>query len=301
MSNLLIGTSSWTDPTLIKSGRFYPARAKSAKERLQYYASRFPLVEVDSAYYGIPEEATARLWVERTPPDFTFDVKAFRLFTQHPGSPTVFPGDLKNALPAGMQNAKSLYSWDLPREILDELWNRFERALLPLDSAGKLGVVLFQFPPWFFPGEEQRQYIARCQQRLPQYRLAVEFRHNSWLNEKNIERTFAFLREKNLVYVCVDEPQGFQSSLPPVTEVTSDISVVRFHGRNRSTWEIEGRAASSRFNYLYSQDELKEWAPKIKALSEKTKQTHVLFNNCYGDKAVSNAGEMRDLVALLED
>jgi uncharacterized protein YecE (DUF72 family) len=296
MGTILVGTSSWTDPTLIKGGRFYPPSAKTAKDRLQFYASRFPLVEVDSAYYGIPEEATARLWVERTPPDFTFDIKAFRLFTQHPGSPIVFPSDIKNTLPREIAQKKNLYYRELPREILDELWNRFDRALLPLDSAGKLGFVLFQFPPWFFPGEEQRQYIAQCQQRLPQYRLAVEFRHNSWLNEKNMDRTFAFLREKNLIYVCVDEPQGFQSSLPPVTEATSDISAVRFHGRNKATWEVEGRAASSRFNYLYNLEELREWAPRIKALSEKTNQTHLLFNNCHGDKAVTNARELRDLL-----
>ena len=300
LGKILIGTSSWTDPTLIKSGRFYPAWAKAAKERLQYYSSRFPLVEVDSSYYGIPDEATAKLWVQRTPPDFTFDVKAFRLFTQHPGSPTVFPADLKHALPAELAARKSIYYRDLPREILNELWQRFESSLLPLDTVGKLGVVLFQFPPWFFPGSEQREYIVRCQEKLPQYRLAVEFRHNSWLNEKNIERTFAFLRERKLIYVCVDEPQGFQSSLPPIAEVTANISVVRFHGRNKDTWQVEGRAASSRFNYLYGNDELNEWAPKIKALSEKTSETHVLFNNCYGDKAVTNAQEMRDLVELLE-
>ena len=300
MSNILIGTSSWTDPTLIKSGRFYPSWANTPKERLQYYASRFPLVEVDSVYYGIPDEATARLWVQRTPDDFTFDVKAFRLFTQHPGSPAVFPNDLKMALPKELAAKRTLYFRDLPKEILDELWRRFEQSLLPLDSAGKLGVVLFQFPPWFFPGNEQREYIAGCQARLPQYRLAVEFRHNSWLNEKNIEGTFAFLRENKLVYVCVDEPQGFQSSLPPVAEATTDVSVVRFHGRNKATWEVEGRAASSRFNYLYNKEELNEWTPRIKALGAKTAQTHVLFNNCYGDKAVTNAQEMRDLVDLLQ-
>jgi hypothetical protein len=100
--------------------------------------------------------------------------------------------------------------------------------------------VLFQFPPWFYPGNEQREFILSCKQKLPQYRLAIEFRHNSWLNEKNTERTLTFLRDNDLPLVCVDEPQGFKSSVPPVTEITSDIGLVRFHGHNQETWEKKG-------------------------------------------------------------
>src|SRR3990172_3356974 len=223
MGEILVGITAWTEPTLIKSGRFYPPFAKTAEARLQYYAGQFPIVEVDSTYYALPNENNSKLWVERTPDRFIFDVKTFRLFTQHPTSLAVLPRDIKEALPAALKLKKNLYHRDLPPEILTELWHRFEQALLPLDSAGKLGVVLFQFPQWFFPGEEQRQYIAQCQEKLPQYRIAVEFRHNSWLNAKNYERTFAFLREKNLIYVCVDEPQGLNSSVLPVVEATSDI------------------------------------------------------------------------------
>ena len=177
--------------------------------------------------------------------------------------------------------------------MVDELWKRFERALLPLDSAGKLGVVLFQFPPWFYPGNEQRDYILKCKEKLPQYRIAVEFRHNSWVNEKNIERTLNFLRDNNLPYVCVDEPQGFRSSVPPVVEATSDMALVRFHGRNREMWEKRGVTATERFNYLYNEEELKEWVPRLRALSSRSRQLHVLFNNCYADKAVVNAGQIK--------
>ncbi len=298
MGEILVGTCSWTDPTLLRSGRFYPAAAKSAEARLRFYASHFRLVEVDSTYYSLPAEQTAVLWVQRTGPDFLFDVKAFRLFTMHPTPLAALPRDVSAALPQGLLQGKtSVYQRDLPAAVTEELWRRFESALLPLDSAGKLGTVLFQFPSWFFPGNEQHEYILSCQERLRQYRVAVEFRNSSWLNEKNSERTFTFLRDHSLPYVCVDEPQGFKSSIPPVVQATSDISLVRFHGRNRLTWEKPGLTTTERFNYLYTEDELREWVPRIRELGEKTRQCHVLFNNCHEDKGVTNARQM----ALLLD
>lgn len=296
MGEILIGTSSWTDPTLIESGRFYPSWAHTAEARLQYYASQFRLVEVDSSYYALPSERTSRLWVERTGEGFIFDVKAFRFFTQHPTPLSALPRDIREALPAELKEKANVYYRDLPSEIVDELWSRFERALLPLDSAGKLGVVMFQFPPWFYPGNEQREYILYGKEKLPQYRVAIEFRHNSWVNEKNIERTLNFLRDNSLPFVCVDAPQGFKSSLPPIAVATSDIGAVRFHGRNKETWEKKGATVAERFNYLYREEELREWVPKINELASKTRQLHVLFNNCHQDKAVVNARQVSFMI-----
>jgi uncharacterized protein YecE (DUF72 family) len=292
MGEILIGTCSWTDPTLIKSGQFYPDWAKSAETRLQFYASQFNLVEVDSSYYALLNEKTSRLWVGRTSEGFVFDVKAFRLFTQHPTPLSALPKDIRSELPQSLKGKPNVYQRDLPGELVNELWGRFEQALLPLDSTGKLGTVLSQFPPWFYPGNEQRDYILSCKKRLPQYRLAVEFRHNSWVNEKNQQRTMDFLRQNDLPFVCVDEPQGFKSSVPPIVETTSDIGLVRFHGRNREMWEKKGISVAERFNYLYSEDELREWVPRIKELAAKTRQLHVLFNNCYADKAVVSARQI---------
>ncbi|MBI2934144.1 MAG: DUF72 domain-containing protein [Chloroflexi bacterium] len=293
MGKILVGISAWTEPTLIQSGRFYPDWARSAEARLNFYASQFPIVEVDSTFFGMPSENTARLWTTRTPDDFVFNIKAFRLFTSHPTQPRVLPKDIRESLPPQLKEKKTLYYRDLPPEIVNEMFGRFASALLPLDSGGKLGVIVFQFPPWFFPGNEQQEHIAFCQEKLPQYRIAVEFRSASWLNEKNIGRTFDLLRQRDLAYVCVDEPQGFKSSVPPVAEATSDIGIVRFHGRNRDTWEAPTTSAADRFNYLYNENELKEWAPKIKGLASKTGQLHVIFNNCYSDNAVVNARQMR--------
>ena len=293
MGDILIGTCSWTDPTLIGSGRFYPNWAHSAETRLRYYASQFGLVEVDSSYYALPSEQTSRLWMGRTGKKFIFNIKAFRLFTQHPTPLVALPRDIRQALPSDTKEKISIYQRDMPTELVSELWNRFERTLLPLDSAGKLGVVLFQFPPWFHPGEQQSDYILSCRERLPQYRIAIEFCHGSWLNEQNRDWTLDFLRNNNLPFVCVDEPQGFSSSVPPIVEATADLSLVRFHGRNAEMWEKKGVSVAERFNYLYKEEELKEWVLRIKELASRTRQLHVLFNNCHQDKAIVNARQVR--------
>ena len=295
IGRILVGTCSWADKSLIDCKRFYPPEATTAEARLRFYASRFPTVEVDSAYYGLPTEANAALWVERTPPQFVFDVKAFRLLTHHPTPPEALPWEIKPAL-GRLAEKHSLYYRDLPPGTRDEVWRRFDSALLPLDSAGKLGVVLFQFPPWFLPGRESSAYILEAREHLPQYRMAVEFRNNRWLAEENRSRTLDLLRGHSISLVCVDEPQGFPSSAPPLAEATADVAVVRFHGRNAATWARKGATVAERFDYLYSEEELRQWRSPIERLAATTGETHVLMNNCVQDKAVVNAGQMRALL-----
>ncbi len=298
MGEILLGTCSWTEETLVKGGKFYPSHAKDADSRLRYYASQFPIVEVDSSYYSMPYEKTTRLWVERTPDDFTFDVKTFRLFTQHQTPPASLPRDIREVLPTSLHEKKNLYQNSVPPELLNEMWKRFDDAMLPLDSAGKLGVVLFQFPPWFKAGSGQMEYIIACKERLPQYRIAVEFRNESWLSEGNRESTFDFLRRNNLPFVCVDEPQGFTSSTLPIAEATSDIAIVRFHGRNQENWEKKGIKASDRFNWYYTDDELGEWVIKSNELKSKTQWLHLLFNTHWDDQAIVNARKLSGLLGL---
>ncbi len=296
MGTILVGTSSWTDPTLIASRRFYPDSAKSAEARLRFYADQFSLVEVDSTYYSLPEQRTSFLWAGRTSGGFVFDIKAFRLFTQHPTPVKFLPKDIRQSLTGTLAEKTNVYLKELPAELVGEIYKRFELALFPLRRASKLGAVFLQFPPWFFPGSEQREYILSVKEKLGNERLAVEFRNGTWLNEKNEARTLDFLRQNGLSFVCVDEPQGFKSSVPPVAEMTASLAVVRFHGRNRETWEKKGITAAERFNYLYDEKELEEWKPKIEHLKAKTEQVHVLFNNCYQDKAVVNAKQMKEML-----
>ena len=286
--SILVGTTAWTEKTLITEGRFYPPSVKTAEERLRFYASVFPIVEADSTFYGMPSERNARLWAERTPDGFVFDVKAFRLFTHHRTPVGSLPVDLREAFEPGGSN---VYYHKVPEAILDELWGRFRSALEPLRASGRLGVVLFQLAPWVVFGNDALEHIARCAERMQGFRVAVEMRNISWLGPRHRAETVEFLRERGLVLVVVDEPQESSFSVPAVWEATSaDVAVFRLHGRNRRMWEKKDLdTAADRFAYLYSDEELESFVEPVKALAESTESVHVLFNNCHADWAQRNA------------
>ena len=288
MGNILIGSASWTDKTLIGCGRFYPAQARSAEARLRYYATQFPIVEVDSSYYGMPAPASAQLWADRTPESFVFNVKSFRLFTGHQTSPNALHKDIQQAL--GPDAPKTLYYKDLPEEILGELWRRFSEALEPLRQAGKLGAVHFQFAPWVLRNREGMAHVRECVQRMEGHLLSVEFRNKSWFDGDNLRKTVAFERELGVVHTTVDGPQGFANCVACVWDVTNPaLALVRLHGRNRQTWNIKASASSSRFNYWYSQDELAALVPQIRRVADLAGAVHVVFNTNYEDQGQANA------------
>src|SRR5690242_3313509 len=188
MGTILTGTASWTDPTLLET-TWYPAEADTPEERLKYYASQFPLVEVDSTYYGLPSEHTAMLWTDRTPDSFTFDFKAFRLFTGHPTPLKSLPRSIREELPSALREKDNVYAKDLPTELTDRVWEMFRGALMPVHSAGKMGAVFLQFPKWFFFNRDNLQLMADAREHLPDYQLAAEFRNPSWMSENNADRT----------------------------------------------------------------------------------------------------------------
>ena len=189
---------------------------------------------------------------------------------------------------------KQIYPKDLKQEVIDEVWQRFLDALKPLDDAGKLGPILFQFPPWFTIARKNKEYVLECAKRAAPYKISVEFRNKTWMKDENQQETLEFLEGHGLPYVCVDMPQGFTSSIPPVVASTADIAMVRFHGHNDEEWE--SKEVTKRFRYLYSTNELEEWASKIKDLATHSKETHVLMNNCYQDYAQQNARELAELL-----
>jgi uncharacterized protein YecE (DUF72 family) len=283
------------------SGVFYPAGSDTAEERLQYYASTFPVVEVDATYYALPAERTAQLWVERTPPDFTFNIKAHALMTGQPTETKRLPKAIREELPDELKAKPRIYAKDLPEELRDEVWAMFRAGIAPLVERGQLGSVLLQYPRWVFPSSENRAMIEEAAVRLGDLRAAVEFRNGSWLNEKNAERTTRFLADRAIPFVMVDEPQGFKSSVPPEVLVTSpDLALVRFHGRNAETWEKKGITPAERFRYLYSRDELAEWVPRVREVAREAKEVHLMFNNCYANYGTTNAREIAALLADLE-
>lgn len=294
------GTASWTDKSLLEPGLFYPVGVNKPEQRLAFYAEHFPVVEVDATYYALPSERNSQAWVERTPDDFVFNVKAFSLMTQHSTNARGLPKDLREALPDETVDKPRIYPRDLPSEVIDESWTRFFAALQPLHGAHKLGAILFQFPEWFPPSRENRDYVITCGDRvaaeLPGVACAIEFRSEGWMRDaQRQERSFELLREHGLAYVSVDMPQGFKTSIPPVAAATAPLALVRFHGRRSDTWGKRNISTHDKFGYDYSKEELEEWEPKIAELANEAREVHVLMNNCYRDYAVKSAQTMAQL------
>jgi len=287
MGSIVVGTASWTDPTLLASG-WYPASADTPEKRLAYYARQFPVVEVDSTYYGPPAEQTTKLWAQRTPDDFTFNIKAFSLLTGHPTKVTALYKDLRPET-----TKKNVYPDDLPPQTYEEVWSRFLTALDPLAQAGKLGAVLFQFPPWFGIRKSNKEFMVEVAARCKPLRPVFELRNASWFEGANRNETLDFLRAHKLPFVCVDMPQGHKSSVPPIVTATADLAVVRFHGHS-DKWT--SKDIHEKFGYEYSRAELTEWAPKLRELSDEANRTQVFMNNCYSDYAQRNASALIDLL-----
>ena len=290
-----IGTASWTDKPLIESGTFYPPEAKSPEARLRYYASRYSLVEADTTYYGLPTEQLTRGWAERTPDGFTFDVKAYSLFTNHPTPVARLPKAIQEALPGKLAGKRQFYREEAPKQVVDLCWSTFVDALLPLHEAGRLGVIVFQFPKWVFPGQDTFDYLEEVRDRLGPYAAAVEFRNDLWMDAEHQETTIQQLGDLGFTYICVDEPQGFRSSVPPVAVATTpERSFVRFHGRNAEMWEARTRTSSERFDYYYTAAELGEWTPKIASLAEETAEVHLIMNTNNFDQGPVNSDLLCD-------
>jgi uncharacterized protein YecE (DUF72 family) len=295
-----IGTCSWTEKTLIKSGEFYPKEARTAEDRLRHYAGVFSTVEVDSVFYAIPDPMTAWLWVERTPEKFVFHVKAYGALTGHAVDARSLPKDIRAELSAEERH-KARVSVEQP-ELVRALAGKLVGALKPLGESGKLGVIVFQFPPWFVYGSRNFDYVLSCKEMMGRLTLAVEFRHGSWLTPDHAASTFKFLNEHKITYVTADEPHtATLATIPFMPRATSDIAYFRFHGRNRAAWFKKGRETAERYNYLYSDEELKEFTGPVIEADKKAAVTYAMFNNCYGSNAVKNASKLEELIGLLKE
>jgi uncharacterized protein YecE (DUF72 family) len=289
------GTCSWTEKSLIRSGEFYPKGINTAEDRLRHYAENFSTVEVDSTYYAIPGTATASLWAERTPGNFIFHIKAYGALTGHGVDPKTLPPDIAGSLPAADRTRKYVYVKNAA--LLESIAGRFRDSLSPLISAGKLGVIVFQFPPWFHHSPANMDSLVDCKRLMHGLDIAVEFRHGSWLLPERAEPLFVFLAENNITYVTADEPQyGNLETVPFMPAVTTDIAYFRFHGRNRENWLRRGIETSLRYDYLYSEVELEGFAPPVIKSAATAKTVFTMFNNCNGASAVKNATSFKELL-----
>ncbi|WP_433058178.1 DUF72 domain-containing protein [Dactylosporangium sp. CS-033363] len=288
MGVIRLGTASWADRQLLASG-WYPRVARTAAQRLAYYAMNFDIVEADTSYYAIPAAEMTEGWAAATPDGFTFDVKAYALLTGHPTRANTLPPDLR---PEGATG--TLRRSDLPAETIDELWRRFHAALEPL--RGRLGTELLQFPPWLAAGDAAVRRIEDTIARTRPLRPAVELRHGSWFAgpQRSLD-TLLMLQRAGASFVAVDMPQGFPSSVPPVLAVTASPAVVRFHGHS-SNWERGSK--EDKFRYAYSERELADWAERLRMLSKDADEVHVLMNTCCAGQAQRDAARLAELLGI---
>jgi len=299
-SRVRVGLSSWTDTSLLAEGSFYPRRSMTAEARLRYYAGVFDVVEVNSSYYAIPDARTVLRWVERTPPRFTFHVKAYGLLTGHHPRPQTLPADLVRLLPADVRQTKrgEVDAAAFPPSAIDAAFRLFRAALAPLAETGKLGYVLFQLAPWVRYAHRWLDYVQALPERLPGWTIAVEFRDRSWLPE-HADEVLQVLRRARLTHVVVDAPPTV-NAVPRLTAVTAPTAVVRLHGRNVDGWlrQLRGEepTVQEKYDYLYTQDELVALLPEVEALAREAEEVFVSFNNNNRDFPVRNALMMKRLL-----
>jgi uncharacterized protein YecE (DUF72 family) len=282
--------------------RWYPHGVTTPEQRLRYYAERFDTVEVDSSFYALPKIEYAENWAKRTPPGFTFHMKAFGMMTGHEVDERALHPDLRDGG----------YSYELTTRgrvrapdarMVERSFELFNEAIAPLVEAGKMGGVLMQYPPWFTAtSRDHREHnlgeIERAAEMLEPLPVFVEFRHSSWAAPANVERVVRFLADRSLTLVAVDAPQVESgTAMPQLIAATAPQGYVRFHGRNRETWSARTVSAADRFDYLYTADELEEWRQPVLELAEQTERTWVMFNNCKYDYAPRNAREMAEILS----
>jgi uncharacterized protein YecE (DUF72 family) len=260
-----LGTCSFADEGLLKA--WYPRGVSTSRARLRYYAERFDTTEVDSPYHHLPDPGVTRNWAQRTPPEFTFHVKAHKTMTFHEGEPT------------------------------DDAFAEFRASLRPLELSGKLRSVLLQYHPRFTKTAAAMAELERAPERVAPLVPLVEFRHRSWMEPDERADTLAFRERTGLAYVSLDTPMTRASNVVARHAVaTHAVAYVRFHGRNEKTWNIKSEKSSDRFNWMYAPEELEEWVEKLGRLSGEAEEVYAMFNNNRDDFAPRSAMLLRGLL-----
>ena len=256
---------------------------------LDRLVTRYRVVELASTAAGPLTERTLRFLVDRTPDGFKVDVRAHRVLTQHPApSDSLWP-EVRDRLPASARGKPQLFHDELTPTVLDAALDRFVAQLGPLYEFGKLGAVVFQFPSFFTPSSRSLDYLVWLREKCGALPLAVELRRREWVDTKHRDETLAFLEAHRLAYVCVDAPQGTDTSVPPVAAATTDLAVVRLHGRDLAAWERGVDDPLARFRYEYRRGDLEPWVPRIEKLAAGGRAVHAIVTTVPGDAAGRSA------------
>ncbi|MCS7459544.1 DUF72 domain-containing protein [Paenibacillus doosanensis] len=247
-----------------------------ARDKLKVYGRHFPIVEVDSSFYAVQAETTYERWVQETPDGFSFIVKAYQGMTGH----------LRGKNPFDSEEA---------------MFRSFCESIRPVQAAGKLKAVLFQYPPWFDCTRIHVDLLREARERMGSIPLALEFRHQSWFTADMRERTLNFMMKEGWIHSICDEPQAGEGSVPIVPHPTSrELTIVRMHGRNQQGWNQGGAPnwREVRYLYRYNSEELSEWKRRLLHLQEQTKELCVIFNNNSGGDAAANAKQLMEMLGM---
>ncbi|TFB24009.1 DUF72 domain-containing protein [Filobacillus milosensis] len=265
-----IGLTGWGDhPAIHDSEHLY-------KDKLAAYASHFPVVELDAAFYSIINQDQYKKWANQTPSNFSFVVKAYQTFTGH---------DRKQ----------------FTRKEIKDMFKIYQENLKPLTQSDKLNCILFQFPPWFNLSKDHIRRLKFIRQQFGNFDLALEFRNRSWFENSVKQDTLKFMEEEQWIHSICDEPQAGEGSVPTIPVVTnSQNTLIRFHGRNVMGWNKNGNEnwRKVRFLYRYNQSELEDWGNTIHQLKKNSDRITVLFNNNSGGDAFDNAKHLQKLLGI---
>ncbi|MCY8666076.1 DUF72 domain-containing protein [Bacillus haynesii] len=268
---IYIGLTGWGDHDSL-----YPPKT-SSQNKLIHYSAHFPIVELDASFYAIQPERNNEKWVKETPETFQFIIKAYQGMTGHQRR-------------------------EIPFETKDDMFAAFKLSLTPYIKAGKLAMVLFQFPPWFDCKKENVNYLRWVKEKMGDIPCALEFRHRSWFMPQFYDKTLAFMEEQQWIHSICDEPQAGEGSIPTVLHATdSRKTLVRFHGRNKEGWLRPSSGQNwreVRYLYLYNEQELKDWKNNLELLEQQSKNVYVLFNNNSGGDAAQNGKQMMELLDI---
>lgn len=265
---ILAGLTGWGDhPDVYGPG-------SKQRDKLVDYTGHFPIVELDSSFYAVQPERNIRKWIDETPDTFQFIVKAYQGMTGH-------------------------LRGENPFDTEEEMYEAYIKSIRPLKEAGKLAMVLLQFPPWFDCVKENVDEIRRITSKLSEFDLAIEFRHQSWYAEGLREKTFEFLRDNNLIHSVCDEPQAGDGSIPLVPVSTrKDKVLFRLHGRNVHGWVNIGNSKKwreVRYLYDYNKAELNEISQAALKLADQAERVYVIFNNNSGGHAAGDAKQFQQM------
>jgi uncharacterized protein YecE (DUF72 family) len=289
-TEIRVGTASWTDPGFVAD--WYPPKLP-ASQRLRWYSDHFNFVEINSTFYAIPQAKMVERWCQETPDDFLFDVKLPKVLSRHAMEPKFLPPDLRSKLT--LVNGRIKLTPPTEKLIVQ----RFLREMQPLIKARKLGAFLLQLSPAFRPKSHQLTELDSLWEHFAGHDVAVELRNRDWVSGDQFDETIGYFKKSRTTLVLVDAPQSEHFTIMPGFDAVTNpkLGYLRLHGRNEQGY-IKGRSVAERFDYDYSEQEVKEIAARIRALEKEIERLHVIANNNRSNYAPKLARRLQELLGL---